>query len=400
MGRGSSSDPAALARARTAIGAGLRARRAELEQTALVKIGEVPDPPVRDPEYVVGLRGAVAAALECGLGVLEGRDPHSAPIPAPLLLQARLAARAGVGPEVVARRYTAGHTLLDNAIVAECAASADLNPRWLQLFLAEQGALLDRVLVAVSEEYRLEAGRGQQPGSRQDRLLARLLAGQPTDTSALSYEFEAWHIGVVASGPEVGSALTAFAQHLDRRPLLLTRGPESTWAWFGGRHRIGSDRLEQVVADHWPTEALLSIGEPGRGLPGWLLTNRQARAAAPLTKRDVRNVVRYAENALLASILQDDLFIASVRQLYLDPLAGDGDEGGDLRRTLEAYFDAQRNTSSAAAVLGVTRKTVSARLERVEERIGRPISSCCFEIEAALALDRVAVGDRPAPHLG
>jgi DNA-binding PucR family transcriptional regulator len=46
-----------------------------------------------------------------------------------------------------------------------------------------------------------------------------------------------------------------------------------------------------------------------------------------------------------------------------------------------------RNVTSAAAALGVNRHTVSNRLRAVESRIGRPISSCVAEIDAALRLE-------------
>ena len=392
MGRGNSSDQAALARARAAIGASLRARRGELEQATLAKIRQDSAVPAPDAEYVVGLREAVAAALDCGLEVLEGRSPSTAAIPTLLLLQARLAARAGIGPEVLARRYTAGHTLLDDAIVGEFAADSALNPSSLQRLLAEQGALLDRVLVLVGEEYRVEAARNERPGSRQDQLVRKLLAGDSINTAELAYEFDAWHVGVVASGPGVEPALKRLAQELDRRLLLLSSEPDGSWAWLGGQRRIGSERVRAVAAPQWPEGASLTIGE-GQGLPGWRATHRQARAAVPLAQRGEQRVARYADNALLSSIVQDDLVIDSMRQLYLDPLESEADRGRDLRRTLEAYLAADRNTSSTASALGVTRKTVMARLERVEERIGRPISCCIFEVVAALALDRAIASE-------
>jgi DNA-binding PucR family transcriptional regulator len=79
--------------------------------------------------------------------------------------------------------------------------------------------------------------------------------------------------------------------------------------------------------------------------------------------------------------------VRSLRQLYLEPLAGERDGGEVLRETLRAYFEAERNVSSAAAALGVTRKTVTNRLCVVEERLGRRLGLCSAEIEAVLRLD-------------
>ncbi len=58
-----------------------------------------------------------------------------------------------------------------------------------------------------------------------------------------------------------------------------------------------------------------------------------------------------------------------------------------LRQTLRAYFAAERNASSTAAALGVSRQTVINRLRVVEERLGRSLGSCAVEVEAALRLE-------------
>ena len=66
------------------------------------------------------------------------------------------------------------------------------------------------------------------------------------------------------------------------------------------------------------------------------------------------------------------------------------DEGGGgttARQTLRAYFKADRNTSSAAAALGVDRRTVANRLRSIEERLGRSLSRIGSEMELALEVD-------------
>jgi PucR C-terminal helix-turn-helix domain len=377
---------------RATVGASLRSRRHELEQAALTKIREATDAPTSDAEYAVGLRDAIAAALDCAFEVLEGRSPDTVSIPPALLLQARLAARVGVSPEAVVRRYTAGHTLFNTALVEQSVGN-ELTPQWLTRLLAEQGALLDRVLVLVSEEFRLEAAR-REAGSRQDQLVRKLLADQLVGTAELSYELDAWHIGVVASGPEAAPVLKGLAKQLDRRTLFLACGEETVWAWFGGHRRIGSDEVVQAASPRLPAGAFLAVGEPEQGLLGWRLTNRQARALLPLVRRVQGDVLRYADYALLASMVQDDLLTQSMHKLYLAPLESERDGGKELHRTLSAYFASHRNVTSAATVLGVQRKTVSTRLERVEDLIGRPLSSCFLEIEAAVLMATLTTGPR------
>ena len=96
--------------------------------------------------------------------------------------------------------------------------------------------------------------------------------------------------------------------------------------------------------------------------------------------------MRYAEVALLASMLRDDLLVSSLEEIYLAPLARERDGGVVARATLRAYFATERNVSSAAAVLGVSRQAVGRRLKAIEQRLGRPLNECAVEIEAALRL--------------
>ena len=107
-------------------------------------------------------------------------------------------------------------------------------------------------------------------------------------------------------------------------------------------------------------------------------------------------LIRYADVALLASMLRDELLATTLRQRYLVPLTEERDGGEVLRETLQAYFAAGRNVSSAAAVLGVNRKTIASRLSTIEASIGRPLGSCAAEFEAVLRMDELGASSAPA----
>jgi DNA-binding PucR family transcriptional regulator len=117
----------------------------------------------------------------------------------------------------------------------------------------------------------------------------------------------------------------------------------------------------------------------------------QAAAGLPIAIRSDKLAVRYADVALVASIVGDRLFAESLRDMYLLPLMGERDGGETLRSTLRAYFAAERNLSCAAAVLGVSRRTVANRLRSVEAKIGRPLGVVMTEIDAALRLEYLDV---------
>jgi purine catabolism regulator len=139
---------------------------------------------------------------------------------------------------------------------------------------------------------------------------------------------------------------------------------------------------------------LITVGEPGESLSGWRFSHRQAKAALPIAERREQSLVRYADVTLLASIVRDDIATASLRRLYLAPLEN-GRDGDNLRIALRAYFQAGRNVSSAAAALGMNRRTLSKRLQAAERILGRPLESLAGDLEIALSLEAI---EPPAGH--
>ncbi len=253
--------------------------------------------------------------------------------------------------------------------------------------LGVQATLFDRVIAAVSEEYRREVGdRLRSPEQRQAERVKKLLAGELRDTSDLAYELEGNHLGVVAVGRAAADGLSELARTLDRRLLLVHREEETVWAWLGGKRDYDPAQIEEVAGENWPESASVAIGEPGRDAAGWRLTHRQAKAALQIALGGQANVVRYRDVALLASILQDDLLASSLRLLYLLPLATERDGGKALRETLRAYFATGGNISSTAAALGVSRQTVRSRLRTIEVHFGDSLERRSVEVDVALRM--------------
>jgi PucR C-terminal helix-turn-helix domain/GGDEF-like domain len=390
------SPPSSDKRARAALLAQLRAQREQIEQAIQARVYSVSEPAeTADPGYVEGLRMAVSAALDHGLAAVEHGEERSAPIPAVLLVQARLAARNGVSLDTVLRRYFAGYSVLSDFIMREADKGEPLDVGVIHRIGRDQTAILDRLLAAVTDEYTRELeDRPRSAEERRAERIRRLLAGEPLDPSGLEYEFDAWHLGVLAAGSAAAEALRALAAAHDRRLLLAQRDKEAVWAWLGGRKGFRPDEVKRLVSCSLPRGVKLALGEPGHGLTGWRLTHQQARAALPIALRTSENAIRYADVALLASILQDDLLATSLRELYLKPLERDRDGGETARQTLRTYFAADRNISSAGAVLGVSRRTVANRLRDIEERLGRTLGDVAAEIEITLRADELDRMDR------
>jgi hypothetical protein len=372
---------------RAALGTRLRERLPEIEGAIATRIYAISDPRVvSDQTYLQALNEAVAAATSYRLAVLEASARQATPIPTVLLGQARLDARDGVPLDAVLRRYAAG-TSLFATFLAEEAERVGVPSSLLRSMLAAQAALGDRLLAAVSEEYAREGNRPRSELERLREVVKGLTAGELVDTSEIPYGFDACHLGLMTKGERGEEAVRALARGLGCRLLIVRREEEPTWAaWLGGRSRLQAERAASALAD-LPPGVCVSIGEPGEGVAGWRFSHFQAKAALSLADPGTSPVVRYADVALLAAVLRDNLIEGSLRQLYLAPLKATRDGGEAARATLRAYFAAERNVSATAAALGVDRRTVRNRLRGVEHALGRSLGSAAADLEIALRLD-------------
>jgi PucR C-terminal helix-turn-helix domain/GGDEF-like domain len=367
----------------------LAARRAEIEAAMLARVHAVSDPgEIADPEYALGLREAVGAALDYGIAATQAPRREPAPIPDRLLAQARAAARNRVSLETVLRRYSAGYALLDDFLIRAAEDGNPVSSAELKRALRSLSAVFDRLAASISEEYGRESERRSSTSAhRRVELVRKLLAGEQLDIEELNYGLGAWHLALLASGPGAPGAIRDLATALDRNLLLVQPEDGEAWAWLGGRSRLSTREVLRLAERSLPGEVSLAFGEPGQGAEGWRLSHRQAKAAMAVARRGAERRLRYADVALLASALRDDVLASWLHDIYLVPLKEERDGGVAQRETLEAYFMAGRNASSAAAALRVSRQTVNSRLRSVEECIGRPLDDCAAELETALRLD-------------
>jgi hypothetical protein len=373
----------------SALASRLRERLPELETAIATRVYAISDPSeVADPTYLHSLRGALTAGLDYGLAVIELGEHRAPGIPPALLAEARLAARAGVTLDTVLRRYCAGNALLGDFLVDET-ERAKVSSSVLRRLLRRQATLFDHLLGAVSEEHVREAKSWPSSSAERRRECVKsLLAGELVDHSELGYDLDAHHLALLAKGEGSPEVMRVLAGKLDRRLLAVRREEESIWAcWLGGGHPLETERVLQALGEITLDRVLVTVGEPGEGLSGWRLSHRQAKAALPIAERRGQSILRYGEVALLAAILRDDLVATSLHQLYLEPLENARDGGKMARETLRAYFAAERNISSTAAVLGVDRRTVANRIRAIEDLFGRPLNDFATELETALQLD-------------
>lgn len=365
----------------------LVARRPEIERALGTRLAAISSSGESDPDYLDRLRAALGAAFEYVLLAVELGERLTPAVPPALLLQARLAARGGVSLDTVLRRYLAGYAVIAEFVLEEADSGIPVKEVDLKPVLQGHAAVFDRLIAAVSEEYRREAAHHPiTTDARRALRVKRLLAGEPIDTSDLEYPLGGWHLGVLADGAVAKDAVRSLAAQLDACPLVVEPGEDRIWAWLGSSRPIEMSRVEQLCRAVASPDGRIAIGEAGEGPSDWRLTHYQARAAFAVAKQSGGEFVRYADVALLASTSRDDVLVTSLVDLFLAPLAEERDGGAALRQTLRAYFAADRNVSSTAAALKVSRRTVGNRLQKIEQLLGRPLPACALEIEVALRL--------------
>ncbi len=371
--------------------AGLRLRRLEIEESIFARVlADVPDSVgVGDVEYLAGLRVTITAVVEYYLAGIDLGEERLEPVPSAVIAQAQYAARLGVSLETVLCRHIVGYKLMVKLVTRE-AEDISSAKETLADVLNLQASLLERLVSSITRVYLGEVGsNGSSTDLRRAELVQRLLDGATVDGSSLGYGFEAWNVGMIATGVDAQQALRVLAADQGQRLLAVQHGNEVVWAWLGGRRRPDIRDIERVLSSAvWPVGVSLAVGEPARGLGGWRQTHRQAVEALRVL-RGPQGFVRYADVAILALVLQSDLVARSLREIYLAPLGARCGQGAVARRILGAYFKAGRNAATAAKELGVDPKTVRRRVREIEQLLGRPLPMCHVELEVALRLEDV-----------
>lgn len=407
MSRVTHSRGGSLGEVRAGIAERLLARRSEIEETIFARIrdaafGHVGD---EEAEYVAGLHTVVGAAVEFGVTAIEQGEEEVAPIPLAAVEQAHRAARFGVSLDTVLRRYIAGHGLLADFIMEE-ADRSDFSGSEAVLrheLRTRQTPVLERLTATIIEEYNQELERmGRSPEQRRGEIVRELLAGKRLDSgdpAKLDYDFDAWHIGVIATGESVGEFIRGVQAALGCKRLAVLHDASTTWVWFGRQRKLTAADVKRLSVER-PTDVSLATGEPRRGIEGWRVTHQEAQAALLVALCKPPGLTRYSDVLLEAAVLQQEVLATSLVETFLSPLNGLGYRGQTARETLRAYFEAKRNVSSTAHRLGVVRNTVESRLREIEERLGRPLHTCSAQLEVALrveALSDFARADKSEP---
>jgi hypothetical protein len=376
-----------------AVAESLRLKTPEIEQAILARMrGVRGGADGMAVECGESMHGAAIEMLDCCVDAMERGGMAAVILPRSIGRPARQAALAGAGIDAILRYYIAAHAVIGEFVV-DALGRLD---GWVDSVVAAasrriQADALEEVLVIVVEEFQHERSRATLSASaRRAEIVRRLLAGENLEATDLDYDLKApCHVAVVLAGEVHADLARALTGCHNTKQLIASPGDGTIWAWVGGARSVATEEVVTLLARVGCRGCFAGIGEPCAGVDGWRLSHRQADAACNLGLSSGRGIIKYADDPLLSAAINDDVLALSLHDLYLAPLDRRRGGGAVLRDTLREYFAKNTNVSSAAAALGVTRRTVEARLRTAEELLGRTVQACSAEIDVALRLDEM-----------
>jgi len=239
----------------------------------------------------------------------------------------------------------------------------------------------------VADNYQLELEQSLRSGEqRRFQVVKGLLEGRSSLGAELDLNLEQHHLGVLAWGAGGQDAARELAASMGRLLLLVSPFERVWWGWLSGAQPL-DPAAEGAVRDLAPPPGTgLAAGLDGFGESGFRATHRQAQRARRIALRLGISVVLYADVAVEALLGDNTADARAFVEHELHGIEDDSVASRRIRETISAYFAAEHNAASAAAVLGVHQQTIANRLRAAEERIGHPVASRRVELETALRL--------------
>ncbi|HEX4248624.1 MAG TPA: helix-turn-helix domain-containing protein [Pseudonocardia sp.] len=314
---------------------------------------------------------------------------------------ATLVARLGIPLAELERSYWVGVERLWQDWFDLCRTSSGEGKGDLPDLLGGSTSLLfgyvDRVLAQVVRRYtEVSEEMSATCEDRRRDVVLRLLDGSVTDAgdavdALLGYRMRAMHLGLLFhSGRrrEVTRAMATLRAESGARTSLLVQPDASTWyGWLGYQDGMDAARLDAVRRIATTIGEPVALGEPGRGLAGFLRSHESARRTAEL-----RVTLRRAPSCLCARDLRLESFLLenpeSARRFVRDELgelAAGSERAQRIRDTLLAWL-AVGSQARAATDLGVHENTVRLRIRVAGEELGAALSERRTELLVALRL--------------
>lgn len=312
--------------------------------------------------------------------------------------------RRKVSLEELLRGIGLGHAVIAAAFLTECGRLGDVEQRHEQMRALSQRMFgyFDAFSTQMAAYYREEQERWEQSETASRfALVEDLLRGhdQPLDLASrrLRYDLLRTHVALIvwttartldADEQALMDAASALIREAGcDQKLVLSAGPGVVWAWVspkGSSEELG-ERISRVTL---PREMHAAVGSAGNGLLGFKGSHDDASAAFSVRalKAGPREITAYRDVDLLSLLLVDRQRALRFACAELGALSTIDPAIDDLRRTVAAYLDEGGSPNTASQRLRVSRNTVTYRIRRVEEILGRPVGQRRQQLQAALLI--------------
>jgi DNA-binding PucR family transcriptional regulator len=285
----------------------------------------------------------------------------------------------------------------------------DLQHAVLRRSSAHFFTFIDRSCEELVEEYRrdfadLAASGSTTSAASKREVLDALLGDAPVDLEAargvLGYELRGHHVALVLSpvvvGADVRAALVVIVAAAGRPPSFCTPvGDGSVWAWLGSP-AAPTAALREAIVRAQLDGVVVGLGEPGHGRDGFRTSHEQAVEAEQtvrMSRLPAPGVVPHEAIALAALLCSDRTRAERLCRAQLGVLATQDEASARLRHTLSVFLACGRSKVRTAEQLFVHQKTVTYRIARAEQLLGRPVTERSAELDAALRIHRTLFGD-------
>ncbi len=345
--------------------------------------------------------GAMLATIAFGVA------PNQTEPPAATRELLRATVAAGGDVTVLFSAYRVGHRRLWECWsdhVATSISDPELERQVLHQTSDHFFTFIDHSCLCLLEQYRADFSAdpaliavSDDASAAKRQLIDALVSANAVDLDhariALGYELGNHHLSLVlipvTSRVDLHRVLSDVRTLLGPAQVLTRLNADGTWwVWLGYRTRPTAEdleRLSSMVLD----DAIVALGDSDFGLRGFRRSHEQALE----TERTVRlartlrpGVVRHEEIALAALLCTDQVRAEEFSAQRLGPMAQEGEAMARLRTTVRVYLSCGRSKLRASERLHVHQKTVTYRLSRAEELLGRSIAEDAAELDAALRI--------------
>lgn len=363
------------------------------------------------PQLLPLLRDSVAHNIETVFSAIQHDIAIDDVRPPPTAVEyARQLARRGAPANALIRAYRLGQQTLLNIVLDEVRVMNLDAPSTLDVFQEITGITfryIDHISQQVTAAYQVERELclATQNTARAMRV-RELLDPGPVDIDAtgaeIGYALRRTHLAVVVSysGAAQGDELArlerfvrALAEAVDSQgaPLFIAGDRITGWAWIPVA--VGTDAVLRArrFAEEQRQPPFLSLGDPLPGVDGFRRSHRQALDARAVVAAgpSAASVVAYGDPGVSVAALHTENLAAMKIWVgeTLGPLASATESDERLRDTLRVFLQNGSSYKAAAAELCMHFNTVRYRVQRAEERRGRPITMTDrLDVELALLL--------------